>query len=93
MTPEAIKKIAHLARLGLSEQEIVSMGHDLEKIFALIDNMNQLDTDATEPLAHPVGTGQRLRADQITEIDQRQLLMANAPQAEQGLFIVPEVIE
>ena len=93
MLPETITHIAHLARLALSEQETTNLAGDLNKIFQLIDSMNELNTDNITPMAHPLDAKQRLRADKVTESNQREQFLAIAPDAQQGLFIVPEVIE
>ena len=93
LTPEETKKVAHLARLEINEQEKISVTKELDKILALIDTMQQVNTSAVEPLAHPFNATQPLRADVITEKNQRELLQKNAPQTTMGLFIVPPVID
>lgn len=93
MTPTHIKKIAHLARLALSEQEVTSLATDLDNIFNFINKMNAIETTKVKPLAHPMDAKQRLRADLITEIDQRELYLSIAPATADGLYLVPDVIE
>lgn len=88
-----VKKIAHLARLTIAETEMTELTHNLDDILALIEKMNLEDTTQVAPLAHPLDTIQPLRADKITEQNQRELFLQNAPQAIMGLFIVPQVIE
>lgn len=88
-----VEKIAHLARLQIAEQETQSYADDLTRILDLVDQMQNIDTTGVTPLSHPLDAVQRLRADQVTETDQRELLQKNAPAAEQGLFLVPKVIE
>ena len=91
--PEQIKNIAHLARLAIDEQRIPAYSHDLSAILELAEQMNAVDTEGVEPLAHPLDRGQRLRADVVTETDQREQFQANAPQVASGLYLVPKVIE
>lgn len=93
LTPAEIKKIAHLARLSINEDEIAPLTHDLDNILTLVNEMNEVDISAVDPLAHPVDTMQPFREDVVTEMNQRDLLLKNAPQSYMGLFIVPQVIE
>ncbi|MBU1330523.1 MAG: Asp-tRNA(Asn)/Glu-tRNA(Gln) amidotransferase subunit GatC [Gammaproteobacteria bacterium] len=88
-----VEKIAHLARLGLNEGEIPSTTETLNSILGLIDQMQAVDTTGIEPLAHPLEATQRLRADQVTENNQRDAYQAIAPAVENGLYLVPKVIE
>ena len=88
-----VEKIAHLARLGLNEAEIPQTTATLNNILGLIDAMQAVDTRGIEPLAHPLGSTQRLRADMVTETNQRDAYQAIAPAVENGLYLVPKVIE
>ena len=88
-----IEKIAHLARLHISESETEEVTTRITDILALIDQMQSVDTDAVEPLAHPLDLVQRLRADKITEENQRDKLQQLAPASEDGLYLVPKVLE
>jgi aspartyl-tRNA(Asn)/glutamyl-tRNA(Gln) amidotransferase subunit C len=88
-----VERIAHLARLELNEQDIPAYTENLSSILNLIDEMQQIDTEGVEPLAHPLDAVQRLRADEVTELNQRDKLQAFAPAVEEGLFLVPKVIE
>ena len=88
-----VEKIAHLARLGLTESEIPQTTATLNNILGLIDAMQAVDTTGIEPLAHPLEATQRLRADVVTERNQRDAYQAVAPAVENGLFLVPKVIE
>ena len=88
-----VEKIAHLARLGLNEAEIPQTTATLNNILGLIDAMQAVDTTGVEPLAHPLETTQRLRADEVTEHNQRDAYQAIAPAVESGLYLVPKVIE
>jgi aspartyl-tRNA(Asn)/glutamyl-tRNA(Gln) amidotransferase subunit C len=89
-----IDKIAHLARLALTESEIPVYVENLSRIMALVGELERADTSQVEPMAHPLpGQRQRLRADAVTTTDQHQLYQRNAPQVEAGLYLVPRVIE
>ena len=90
---EDVVKIAHLARLAIDEADIPRYARELSSILGLVEQMNRVDTSGVEPMAHPLDTSQRLRADLLTETDQRELFQANAPQVEAGLYLVPKVIE
>ena len=88
-----VEKIAHLARLHISESETHEVTTRITDILALIDQMQSVDTEAVEPLAHPLDLVQRLRADEITEDNQRDRLQKLAPASEDGLYLVPKVLE
>ena len=88
-----VEKIAHLARLGLTEAEVPQTTDTLNNILGLIDAMQAVDTTGIEPLAHPLEATQRLRADGVTETNQREAYQAIAPAVESGLYLVPKVIE
>jgi len=93
LTGEEVKKIAHLARLSMSEEEIQPLTRDLDNILSLVNKMNQTDIGAVAPMAHPLEAVQPLRDDVVTETNQRDLFLQNAPQSLMGLFIVPQVLE
>lgn len=93
LEPEDVEKIAHLARLRIEAQNIPGYARNLSEILALVDRMNSIDTQGVQPMAHPQDIHQRLRADEITESDQRDRFQKNAPQTEAGLYLVPKVIE
>ncbi|MBF8781773.1 Asp-tRNA(Asn)/Glu-tRNA(Gln) amidotransferase subunit GatC [Pseudomonas fulva] len=88
-----VEKIAHLARLGLNEGELPRITDALNSILGLVDQMQAVDTQGIEPLAHPLEVSQRLRPDQVTEHNQREAYQAVAPATENGLYLVPKVIE
>ena len=88
-----IKNIAWLARLGMTEQEVAEYQDDLSNILDLVETMNQVDTSSLEPLAHPLEINARLRADTVTEKDQRNLFQSIAPDVDEGHYLVPKVIE
>ncbi|MCY1283380.1 Glutamyl-tRNA(Gln) amidotransferase subunit C [compost metagenome] len=88
-----VEKIAHLARLGLNEADIPRTTETLNNILGLIDAMQAVDTDGIEPMAHPLDATQRLRADRVSEENRRDAYQAIAPAVENGLYLVPKVIE
>ncbi len=88
-----IRKLAELARLEIDDRDIPARLEDLGGILALIDQMRAADTAGVAPLAHPLETPLRLRDDRVTEPDRRDDLLALAPAAEDGLYLVPKVIE
>lgn len=93
LTPTDVKKIGHLARLSLSEEDIALYTPQLSNILHFIEHMSQTDTSQVEPLAHPLDVTQRLRADTVSEQDLRDKFQRIAPQVEAGLYLVPKVIE
>ncbi len=88
-----VEKIAHLARLHISDSEADEVTARIGDILGLIDQMQSVDTDGVEPLAHPLDVVQRLREDVITEKDQRHDLQTLAPNSQDGLYLVPKVLE
>lgn len=93
ITPTEVMKIARLARLSIQPEAVEHYAHDLSGILDLVEHMNQADVQGVEPMAHPLDMQQRLRADVVTESNQRELLQRHAPAVENGLFLVPKVIE
>lgn len=93
LTPEQVKKIAHLARLNLSEEDINLYTPQLSSILEFVDHMNEVDTSKIEPVAHPLNLPQRLRPDTISESNERELFQSIAPEVKVGLYLVPKVIE
>ncbi|MGQ7274340.1 Asp-tRNA(Asn)/Glu-tRNA(Gln) amidotransferase subunit GatC [Marinobacter sp. V034] len=90
---EDIEKVAVLARIRLEDNQVEALEKDLGNILNLVDQLQAADTADVEPLAHPLDAVQRLRADQVTEIDQREAFQKIAPATEDGLYLVPRVIE
>jgi len=88
-----VEKIAHLARLGIDEKDVPDYAENLSRILGLVEQMSVVDTSHVEPMAHPLALAQRLREDVVTETNQRELFQENAPAVEDGLFLVPKVIE
>jgi aspartyl-tRNA(Asn)/glutamyl-tRNA(Gln) amidotransferase subunit C len=90
---EEIQRIARLARIELDAPEAEALGRDMNDILAMVEQMSAVDTEGVEPMAHPQEMAQRLREDRVTEGDARELFLALAPQVEDGLYLVPKVIE
>ncbi|HHZ88323.1 MAG TPA: Asp-tRNA(Asn)/Glu-tRNA(Gln) amidotransferase subunit GatC [Chromatiaceae bacterium] len=88
-----VKKIAHLARLGISDDAVPEYATELSRILELVEQMNAVDTSAVSPMAHPQDVVQRLRPDEVTETDNRDGFQGVAPATEDGLYLVPRVIE
>jgi len=90
---DQVRRIAHLARIHITDAEAERTLAQLADIFAMIERMRAVDTTGIEPMAHPLGGSQRLREDIVTESDQRAVNLGNAPEQQDGLFLVPRVIE
>lgn len=90
---EDIEKVAVLARIRLEEEQIPALENDLGNILELVNQLSAADTDSVEPMAHPLNAVQRLRPDEVTETNQREAFQAIAPATEDGLYLVPRVIE
>ena len=88
-----VNRIAHLARIEISAAEAAATLAQLNDIFGMIERMSKVDTQGVEPMSHPLGGAQRLREDRVTETDNREANMKNAPEQQDGLFLVPRVIE
>ncbi|MGD9787139.1 MAG: Asp-tRNA(Asn)/Glu-tRNA(Gln) amidotransferase subunit GatC [Sulfuricellaceae bacterium] len=88
-----VKRIAHLARIEVTDQEASGYLQQLSEIFQLVEQMQAVDTRGVEPMAHAQEVTQRLRQDAVTETDRRADFQAVAPQTEAGLYLVPKVIE
>jgi aspartyl-tRNA(Asn)/glutamyl-tRNA(Gln) amidotransferase subunit C len=94
LTRQDVEKIAHLARLQVTEQEMPVYVKSLSAIVDFVAELAKVDTRDVEPMAHPlVGQRQRLRPDQITETDRHEKYQLNAPQVQASLYVVPRVIE
>jgi aspartyl-tRNA(Asn)/glutamyl-tRNA(Gln) amidotransferase subunit C len=93
LSREDIEYIAHLARLEVSEPDVPAYADKLGRIIEFIDELGQADTAALVPMAHPLDMSQRLRVDEVTETSERDRYQANAPETENGLYVVPRVVE
>ena len=86
-------KVAHLARLAIPEERLEGYTHTISDILDLVAQMNAVNTDDVEPLSNPLDAAQLLRQDKITEKNQREIYQSVAPLVEDGLYLVPKVIE
>ena len=93
LTKKDVENIAHLARLAIDEEDISGYAKNLSNILELVEQMNTIDTAHVEPMAHPLDAVQRLRKDEVTEVNQREHFQQVAPKTEAGLYLVPKVIE
>lgn len=93
LSPEEVKKIAHLARLQFPENEIAPFTAKLSTIVDMIAQMENVDTSQIEPLSHPLDLQQRLRDDVVTIFNAREEFQRIAPEVLAGLYLVPQVIE
>jgi aspartyl-tRNA(Asn)/glutamyl-tRNA(Gln) amidotransferase subunit C len=94
LTRQDVEKIAHLARLSISAQELPVYVASLSSIVNFVDELSRVETGNVEPMAHPLeGQHQRLRADAVTETDRHEKYQVNAPSVQAGLYVVPRVIE
>ena len=93
ISPEEVLKIANLARLEIKQDEVDQYALELSNIISLVEQMNKVDTQSVEPMAHPLDVTQRLRKDEVTEKNQREIFQSVAPNAEKGFYLVPKVIE
>ena len=90
---EEVTRIARLARIEVRDTEAARLRDELNGILGLIDQMRAVDTAGVEPMSHPQPVVQRLREDEVTETDQRDLFQLIAPEVRDGLYLVPRVIE
>ena len=94
LTRHDVENIAHLARLAISDEQLPVYVDSLSKIFTFVEQLNAADTASVEPMAHPLaGQVQRLRPDEVLDVDQHARYQRNAPRVEADLYLVPKVIE
>ena len=93
LSVDQVRALADLARIGLDDAEAARLQTDLNGIFAMVDEMLAVDTAGIEPMAHPQDACQRLRVDVVTDTDAHERYQSVAPQVEDGLYLVPRVIE
>ncbi len=88
-----VERIAHLARLDVADNDIPEYARNLSNIFGLVAQLEAVDTDGVKPMAHPFDAVQRLRADEVTESNQRDHFQQIAPKVADGLYLVPKVLD
>jgi aspartyl-tRNA(Asn)/glutamyl-tRNA(Gln) amidotransferase subunit C len=96
LTPDDVRRLARLARIALEPEESHAVLERLNRVLGLVAQMQAVDTAGVEPMSHPVEAhvpnGQRLRADEVRDGDQRKAYQSVAPAVEDGLYLVPKVI-
>lgn len=90
---DEIEKIAELARIRISDQEMGNVTQRITEILTMVDQLQSVDTSEVMPMANPLDATQRLRADEVTQTNRRSAFQAIAPAVENGLYLVPKVIE
>ena len=97
LTPDQIDRIANLARIAVSPAEAEDLRAQLNRMLSLVDELQSVDAAGVEPMSHALEAllpgGQRLRPDEVAEVDRREEFLAVAPAAVAGLYLVPKVIE
>jgi aspartyl-tRNA(Asn)/glutamyl-tRNA(Gln) amidotransferase subunit C len=88
-----IRKLATLARISVDNSIVDEVARKISDILDMVDQMQALDTSAIEPMANPLDAVQPLRKDEVTEPNQREAFQAIAPATENGLYLVPKVID
>jgi aspartyl-tRNA(Asn)/glutamyl-tRNA(Gln) amidotransferase subunit C len=90
---QEIEKLATLSRIATKESTITEVSQRLSSVLDLVDQLQAINTDGVDAMSHPMQATQRLREDEVTELNRREALQAIAPEIEDGLFLVPKVIE
>ena len=93
LTTDQVARIAHLARLQLPSDENLRVTTSLNNILGLIDQLQAANTQGIEPMAHPLDATQPLRADRVSEVNQREAFQRIAPAVQDGCYLVPRVVE
>lgn len=93
LSDDQIRRIARLARIAVRPEESAAVAERLNRVLGLIDEMRAVDTAGIEPMSHALDVVQRLRPDEVSESDRREAYQSVAPSVEDGLYLVPKVIE
>jgi aspartyl-tRNA(Asn)/glutamyl-tRNA(Gln) amidotransferase subunit C len=93
LSPDQIRQVAHLARLELKPEMTDAYARQLSNIMEMVGQLSRADTANVLPMAHPLDMHQRLRVDEVTAPNQREAFQAIAPATENGLYLVPKVLE
>jgi aspartyl-tRNA(Asn)/glutamyl-tRNA(Gln) amidotransferase subunit C len=93
LSPAEIRRIAVLARIEVDDSQLAALGAELNAILGMVERMQAVDTAGVEPMSHPQAASQRLREDAVSEPDRREAYQSVAPQVEDGLYLVPQVLE
>jgi aspartyl-tRNA(Asn)/glutamyl-tRNA(Gln) amidotransferase subunit C len=90
---DTVRRIAHLARIRVTDNELGSVAHDLERILAFVEQLNEVDTAGVEPMTSAVAMELPQRPDEVTDGNRREEVLANAPDPVDGFYTVPTVVE
>ena len=93
LSPDDVRRIARLARIALQGAESTAVAERLNAVLEMVEQIRRVDTSGVEPMAHAQDVVQPLREDSVTETDQRERYQAVAPAVEEGLYLVPKVVE
>ena len=93
LSDQELKEIAYLARINVKDESLSSLKVELEEILKLFEELNEADTSDVHAMSHPLDLSQPVRKDEVTEKNEREELLKNAPSSKSGLFLVPKVIE
>lgn len=93
LSEEQVRKVAELARLRVDEEQVTGYARELSRILDLVESLDEADTADVAPMAHPLDLSARLREDAVTEDNRREAFQAIAPAVEDGVYLVPKVIE
>ena len=90
---DTVKRVAHLARIAVSEAEAEALQTDLNTILGFVEQLNEVDIDGVEPMTSVIGMAMKMRTDTVTDGDRAEPVVANAPAREARFFVVPKVVE
>ena len=93
LSDQELKEIAYLARINVKDESLSALKIELEEILKLFEELNEADTSDVDAMSHPLDLSQPVRKDEVTEKNEREELLKNAPSSKSGLFLVPKVIE
>lgn len=93
MDADQIEKLAKLARLNIAADQAAEVAERISNVLKMVDQLQALDTTGVAPMSHPLDAVSRLRLDEVSEPNVREAFMAIAPACEDGLYLVPKVIE
>ena len=93
ITPDLIKYLEKLARITLTEDEEKKVGNELQDILTYIDMLNELDTDGVEAMSHCFPVTNVMREDEVKPSMSADEIVANAPESQDGCFVVPKTVD
>ena len=93
LSDQELKEIAYLARINVKDESLSALKVELQEILKLFEELNEADTSEVDAMSHPLDLSQPVRKDEVTEKNEREELLKNAPSSKSGLFLVPKVIE